>query len=139
MRTSTRRVVRFVLRHDNPGLPEHWVNQIAEHLLPAGTMRAVLRLYRSTRQEDMDALVEPLRGRDPDTLVVFGAADVYIPVEQAQRQLRVFPRARIEILPGVGHWAWLEQPDRVAGFVIPFLRERVGTATQRPNQPRGFE
>jgi pimeloyl-ACP methyl ester carboxylesterase len=133
MRTTTRPVARFVLRHDNPGLPEEWVNRIAEHLLPAGTKRAVLRLYRSTRQTDMDALVEPLRSRDPDTLVVFGAADVYIPVEQAQRQRRVFPRARIEILPGVGHWAWLEQPDQVAGCVVPFLRERVGKTAQKPN------
>ena len=126
MRATTRRVARMLIRHDNPGLPEHWVNRIVEHLLPAGTMRAVLRLYRSTRQEDMDVLVEPLRNRDLDALVVFGAADVYIPVDQAERQRRVFPRARIEILPGVGHWAWLEQPDQVAGFVVPFLRERVG-------------
>jgi pimeloyl-ACP methyl ester carboxylesterase len=81
----------------------------------------------------MDALVEPLRDRDPETLVVFGAADVYIPVEQAERQRRVFPRARVEILPGVGHWAWLEQPDRVAEFVIPFLHERVQATVQKTN------
>ena len=133
MRATTRRAARFVIRHDNPGLPQEWVNRIVEHLLPAGTKRAVLRLYRSTRQEDMDALVEPLRDRDPDTLVVFGAADVYIPVEQAERQRRVFPRARVETLPGVGHWAWLEQPDEVASLVVPFLRERVGTVVQKPH------
>ena len=133
MRATTRRAARFVIRHDNPGLPQEWVNRIVEHLLPAGTKRAVLRLYRSTRQEDMDALVEPLRDRDPDTLVVFGAADVYIPVEQAERQRRVFPRARVETLPGVGHWAWLEQPDQVASLVVPFLRERVGTVVQKPH------
>ena len=133
MRATTRRAARFVIRHVNPGLPQEWVNRIVEHLLPAGTKRAVLRLYRSTRQEDMDALVEPLRDRDPDTLVVFGAADVYIPVEQAERQRRVFPRARVETLPGVGHWAWLEQPDQVASLVVPFLRERVGTVVQKPH------
>ncbi len=133
MRTATRRLVRLVVGHDNPGLPPEWVDRITEHLLPAGTKRAVLRLYRSTRQEDLDGLVEPLRKRDPDTLVVFGAADVYIPVEQAERQLRVFPRAQVEILPGVGHWSWLEQPDRVAGFVVPFLRERVGLNVQKSN------
>ena len=133
MRASTRRLATLLLRHDNPGLSASWVRQIAEHLSPAATKRAVLRLYRSTRPEDMDALVEPLRDRDPETLVVFGAADVYIPVEQAERQRRVFPRARVEILPGVGHWAWLEQPDRVAEFVIPFLRERVGVATVKTN------
>jgi pimeloyl-ACP methyl ester carboxylesterase len=133
MRATTRRAARFVIRHDNPGLPQEWVNRIVEHLLPDGTKRAVLELYRSTRQEDMYALVEPLRDRDPDTLVVFGAADVYIPVELAERQRRVFPRARVETLPGVGHWAWLEQPDQVASLVVPFLRERVGTVVQKPH------
>jgi pimeloyl-ACP methyl ester carboxylesterase len=133
MSATTRRIGLFVIGHDNPGLPKQWANRIVEHLLPAGTKRAVLRLYRSTRQEDMDALVKPLRDLDPDTLVVFGAADVYIPVQQAERQLRVFPRARVEILPGVGHWAWLEQPDRVAGLVVPFLRERVGKVAQKPH------
>lgn len=133
MRATTSRVARFVVRHDNPGLPVEWADRIAGHLLPAGTKRAVLRLYRSTRHSDMDALVEPLRQCDPDTLVVFGAADVYIPAEQAQRQRRVFPRVRIETLPGVGHWAWLEQPDRVAGLVVPFLRERVGAEVQKIN------
>jgi pimeloyl-ACP methyl ester carboxylesterase len=33
-------------------------------------------------------------------------------------------------LPGVGHWAWLEQPDRIAGLVVPFLRARVGITAQ---------
>jgi len=138
MRATTRRIARFVMRHDNPGLPEAWVNQIAGHLTPAGTKRAVLRLYRSTRQADMDALVEPLRQRDPDALVVFGADDVYIPAEQAERQRRVFPRVRVETLPGVGHWAWLEQPDRVAEFVVPFLRERVGASVHNPSDTRRF-
>ncbi len=133
MRASTRRLATLLLRHDNPELSASWVRQIAEHLLPAATKRAVLRLYRSTRPEDMDAVVEPLRDRDPETLVVFGAADVYIPVEQADRQRRVFSRARVEILPGVGHWAWLEQPDRVAEFVIPFLHERVRATVQKTN------
>ncbi|KMO74651.1 hypothetical protein BST22_12995 [Mycolicibacterium chubuense] len=122
---STRAVARFVLRHDNPRLSDDWVDQIAGHMMSDGTKRAVLRLYRSTSRRDMDALVAPLRRADLDALVVFGAADVYIPVAQAQRQRRAFPRIGIEILPGVGHWAWLEEPDQVADHIVPFLRERV--------------
>jgi pimeloyl-ACP methyl ester carboxylesterase len=138
MRTSTPRVTRFILRHDNPGLPDYWVDKIAGHLMPRGTQRAVLRLYRSARQRQMDALVEPLRAADIDALVVFGDADVYIPAAQAERQRGPFPRVRIEMLPGVGHWAWLEQPDRVAEFVVPFLRERVGADAQQPTNTRRF-
>jgi pimeloyl-ACP methyl ester carboxylesterase len=138
MRASTPRIARFILRHDNPGLPDYCVDQIAGHLMPRGTKRAVLRLYRSARQRQMDALVEPLRAADLDALVVFGDADVYIPAVQAERQRGPFPRIRVEMLPGVGHWAWLEQPDRVAEFVVPFLRERVGTDAQQPTNTRRF-
>jgi pimeloyl-ACP methyl ester carboxylesterase len=132
MRATTPRIAHFIVRHDNPGLPDHWVDRIAGHLMPRGTKRAVLRVYRSARQRHMDALVEPLRAADLDALVVFGDADVYIPAVQAERQRAPFPRVRVEMLPGVGHWAWLEQPDRVAEFVVPFLRERVGKTAQRP-------
>jgi pimeloyl-ACP methyl ester carboxylesterase len=135
MRASNNRVANFVIRHDNPGLPDYWVDRIAGHLLPRGTKRAVLRLYRSTRQRHMDALIEPLRAANLDALVVFGDADVYI---QAVRQRRPFPRVRIEMLHGVGHWAWLEQPDRVAEFVVPFLRDRVGIDAQQRTKIRRF-
>jgi pimeloyl-ACP methyl ester carboxylesterase len=141
MRATNHTTARWLLRHDNPGLPGHWLDRIAGHLRPRGTRQAVLRLYRSSEVKQMDALVDPLRRRDPDTLVVWGDADVYLPAVLAERQRRVFPRARIEILPGVGHWAWLEQPDRVAELVVPFLRDRVGTTTnsQQPTMTGRFE
>ena len=126
---STRSAAQWLLRHDNPNLPDEWVERIAGHLMPRGTKRAVLRLYRSTHARQMDALVEPLRRRDPDTLVVWGDRDAYIPTTQAEKQRRVFPRARVAILPGVGHWSWLEQPDRVIDLVVPYLRDRVGAPT----------
>ena len=114
------------------------MQRIAGHAVPEGTKRAVLRLYRSTQLADMEALVDPFRERDLDALVVWGDADVYIPVEQAWRQREVFPRVRIEILPGVGHWAWLEQPDRVAELVVPFLRDRVGLSAENHYKTRRF-
>jgi hypothetical protein len=45
----------------------------------------------------MHALIKPLRQHDYDALVVWGAADVYLPERLAVQQRRVFPRARIEI------------------------------------------
>lgn len=123
MRLTTFAVAKGILGRDNPGLSEPWVEAVARHLVPAETKRAVLELYRSTRTADVEALAPRLRGHDIDALVVFGDADVYIPVEQAHRQTQAFPRAEIQVLPGVGHWCWLEQPDQVAAHVVPFLRQ----------------
>ena len=125
MRVLRPDLVRAQLARENPGLPRDWVAVLADHLQPRKTRRAVLRLYRSTRAADAEQLAARLRERDHDALVIFGDADAYIPVEQAHRQVRVFPRAEIAILPGLGHWCWLEDTDRVAGRLLPFLRERL--------------
>jgi hypothetical protein len=50
-------MVRWLLRHDNPELPEQWVARIADHL----------------------------RDRDIDTLVVWGDRDVSLPVGRTGR------------------------------------------------------
>lgn len=126
MRVLDQRTAARVLARENPGLSPQWVATIAGHMMPAKTRRAVLRLYRSARQGDMEQLAARLREHDHDALVVFGGADAYIPVEQAYRQREVFPRADIQILPGVGHWSWLEATDEVAARVVPFLQQRTG-------------
>jgi pimeloyl-ACP methyl ester carboxylesterase len=126
MRALNPRLAAAALARENPGLPPQWVQIISGHLLPPKTRRAVLRLYRSARSGDMDALAARLREADLDALVVFGDADAYLPADLASRQVEVFPRAQVHVLPGVGHWCWLEQPDLVAGHLAGFLRERLG-------------
>lgn len=125
MRLSMPAVMRAWLRHDNPGLPQHWVDEIVRHATPRGTKHAVLKLYRSTTEASIEALSPILRAADLPALVVWGANDVYVPVTQAAQQRRTFPKARTVILPGVGHWAWLEAPDQVRREVLPFLREQL--------------
>jgi len=126
MRALNPSLAARVLARENPGLPPQWVQVITGHLHPAKTRRAVLRLYRSARSGDMAALAARLREADHDALVLFGDADAYIPVDLARRQVEVFPRAQVHVLPGVGHWCWLEQPDLVAGHLAGFLSERLG-------------
>ena len=114
-----------LLARENPGLSLDWVQTIVRHLLPEKTRRAVLRLYRSTRPGDMEQLAARLRQHDHDALVLFGDADSYIPVEQTRRQVEAFPRVDVKILPGLGHWSWLENTDAVAEPLLTFLKERV--------------
>ena len=135
MRALNPRTVTALLARENPGLQRAWVSTVVGHLMPHKTRRAVLRLYRSVRPGDMELLAARLRPHDHDALVVFGDADAYIPVEQAYGQVQAFPRAEINILPGVGHWCWLEDTDGVAGHVLPFLRTRVGTTSKSTNHP----
>jgi pimeloyl-ACP methyl ester carboxylesterase len=136
-RMATRRAVSALLAHDNPGLHRDWVTRIANHLQPWGTRRAVLRLYRTTTYAMMDALVEPLRARDLPCLVVWGPQDVYLPAVQAERQREPFPSAQIHVIPGAGHWSFLERPDLVVPLVVGHLRTHHSTTRTVPGSSPG--
>lgn len=41
-------------------------------------------------------------------------------------QRRAFPDARVEVLPGSGHYPHLDDSAAVAGIVVPSLRDVVG-------------
>lgn len=126
--TATRPAFRLLVGRENPRLPRAALDRIYDSSRSWATKRAVLKLYRATPAKLAGALMEALRELDRPALVVWGAEDAYLPREQAERQRRSFPSARIEVLEGYGHWVFLEDPERVASLVVPFLREQLGTA-----------
>lgn len=127
MLATTRAGMRLLLRHGNPrGLPVEYIDQ-AYNSFDAGTRRAVLRLYRNTREtkNSMQEIADALRPLDLPALVVWGAHDPYISVDFAERQREVFPNAQLLILPDSGHWPFIDNPEAVATAVVPFLRSQL--------------
>jgi pimeloyl-ACP methyl ester carboxylesterase len=90
-----------------------------------GTRRAMRRFHNSTEPSAIERLAPALRRLDRPALVVWGAHDGFVPLEQAERQLESFPSAEIVVLEDSGHYPQLDDPDRVAGAVIPFLRRQL--------------
>ena len=92
--------------------------------LGVGTSRAPTDVYSTGVRNTLAAM----RSNGATKLAVisavpaWGTADAYLPSEQAQRQRQSFPSARIELLDGHGHWVFLEDPERAAAVVVPFLR-----------------
>lgn len=124
--STTRSGFRTLLGRDNPRLQPPMLDRLYDVSKAWPTKRAVLKIYRATPASAMGSLRDSLRVLDRPALVVFGTGDVYIPWQQAERQRESFPSARIELLEGLGHWPFLEDPARVAEVVIPFLREQAG-------------
>lgn len=125
--TTTRSAFGLSLRHGNPrGLPKAMVDRMYRDM-DWGTKRAVLRLYRAT--DNPGQMAEELgvvfRQLDMPALVIWGAADPYVPVRYAERQREFFPRARIVILEQSGHWPFADDPEAVAGVLIPFLQKQT--------------
>lgn len=127
MASTTKAGMRLLLKHGNPrGLPEKYFDHVYT-TFDRGTRRAVLRLYRNSRQLNDAArlLTQALRPLDLPALVIWGAHDPYISVEFAERQREVFPRADVKILKDSGHWPFADDPTSVAQLLIPFLRRHL--------------
>jgi len=135
MASTTKPAFKLLLGRDNPRLPPNAGERLYEAMRSWPTKRAVLKLYRATPAVAMGALRDPLRVLNRPALVVWGTGDVYIPWRQAQRQLESFPSATVQLLEGLGHWPFLEDPARVAEHVIPFLRGQVQAAVPADRTP----
>jgi pimeloyl-ACP methyl ester carboxylesterase len=138
MATASRPGFRLLLGRENPRLTRDQLDRIYDASRSRATKRAVLRLYRATPAAALAAPAAALRPLDRPALVIWGTQDAYVPREQAERQRRAFPSAQVELLEGNGHWVMLEDPERVASLVIPFLRRQLpgpATATGSPASP----
>lgn len=125
--TTTRFGFGFLIQRTNPrGLPKAMVDRMYRDM-DWGTKRAVLRLYRATNNPgQMAEMLGPLfRQLDVPALVIWGAADPYVPVRYAERQREFFPRARIVILEQSGHWPFADDPESVAAALVPFLQKQL--------------
>jgi pimeloyl-ACP methyl ester carboxylesterase len=121
------RLIRLMMRRQDPGLPHAALDQIANHTMVPGTQRAVVRLYRSTGEDAIGKYTDRLKQFTGEVLIAWGDGDAYISNDQAEQQRRVFRHAQIQSVPGAGHWPWLEQPDLVAGYLTAFLRKQTAT------------
>lgn len=136
MATASRPGFRLLLGRENPRLTRDQLDRIYDASRSWATKRAVLRLYRATTAAELAAPAAALRPLDCPALVIWGTRDAYVPREQAERQRQAFPSAQIELFEGHGHWVMLEDPERVASLVIPFLRRQLpGPATAAGSPP----
>lgn len=120
--TNRRGFGRVINRGQATPLPEAFVDQLFDEASGA-TGRTVLRLYRATPAERLNALDRKFRMLNPPALVIWGDGDVYLPARYAQRQVENFPSADIHVLEGCGHWPHAEQPEAVEELLVSFLHQ----------------
>jgi pimeloyl-ACP methyl ester carboxylesterase len=117
---------RYTLRrasaesNSTPGpLGEAWLDTVLDHF-DQGTQRAILRLYRSSPAEVLATAGSDLGLLTMPTLVVWGAADPYIPARFGAQYARTLPNAELVEISDAGHVPWLDRPD-VIDRVTEFL------------------
>ena len=136
--TATRPLFRFLTNlGQKRKLPRSFLDHAYDVNFTRATRRAVLKLYRATPDPGGDGRrqAEALRPHDIPALVVWGARDPYIGVEVAPRQQDAFPRAQVHVFEDSGHWPFVDDPERTAQVVIPFLREQTASSLPK-GEPR---
>jgi pimeloyl-ACP methyl ester carboxylesterase len=123
---TTKPAMRVALRRGQPRpLPEQAIDLFYAGNKDKGTQRAILRLYRASPPSQMEEIAAPLRGLHRPTLVVWGAHDPYIKVEQAERQRQTFDVTEVVVLEESGHWPMWDAPDELEAAVVPFLARQL--------------
>lgn len=120
--TTTRRAFALTLRQargDRSPMPDEFIDSIWRYW-NRGTRAAFLRLYRHADPPRLAAAGADLDKLACPSLVLWGDRDIYLPTKFAEAYASTLPDAKLEILPGVGHWPWIDDPsviDRVVDFV----------------------
>jgi len=124
MGTTNRFTLKLSSNESNvtPGpMPEAWLRSVLDHF-DQGTQRAILRLYRSSPSEVLEAAGRGLAELHLPALVAWGMKDPYIPSRFGADYATVLPDAELVEYPDAGHWAWLDCPDLI-DRVTAFLSE----------------
>ena len=70
---------------------------------------------------DAGAALASLKEIRASVLVVVGELDALTGVSVAQRFVEVLPEATIAVVPGAGHFPWVDAPVAFRSAVAPFL------------------
>jgi len=72
-------------------------------------------------------IVDQLQRINAPTLVSVGELDPVTPVAAAEEIVRALPEGlgRLEVVPGAGHFTWLDAPDRYWPIIIEFVHSAV--------------
>jgi pimeloyl-ACP methyl ester carboxylesterase len=120
--TTTRSSMTLLMRQargDRSPMPPEFVDMVWRHW-DRGTRAATLALYRHADPDRLAAAGADLGRLACPALVLWGDRDPYLPTRFAEDYARALPDAELEIMEGVGHWPWIDDPrvvDRVLSFI----------------------
>jgi pimeloyl-ACP methyl ester carboxylesterase len=134
-RLWTRRLVALALRESRGdwGRPDPDLVEIVWGNLDAGTARAILALYRSAPERELELAGRGLAALTAPALVVWGLRDRYCHGRFGRAYAERLPDATLLELPEAGHWPWREDPS-VVDRVVAFLE---AGAQPSPSEARG--
>jgi pimeloyl-ACP methyl ester carboxylesterase len=106
-------------RGDRSRMPPEFIDMIWRHW-DKGTKDATLALYRHADPQRLAAAGRDLAKLTCPALVLWADRDIYLPLRFGEAYAAALPDAELEMLSGMGHWPWVEDPrliDRILRFL----------------------
>jgi pimeloyl-ACP methyl ester carboxylesterase len=113
--TTTRWGMERTLRQargDRAPMPPEFVDMVWRGW-DRGTQRAVLALYRHANPDRLALAGKDLTRLTCPSLIIWGDRDLYLPTRFAEAYTQALPSSQLKVVPGAGHWPWLEQPQLI--------------------------
>jgi pimeloyl-ACP methyl ester carboxylesterase/2-polyprenyl-6-methoxyphenol hydroxylase-like FAD-dependent oxidoreductase len=132
LRTSRYAALRraFTAPEGRPGaFSAEDIERYVEAAARPGALTAGINYYRALFRQAPRQAQASLRRIEAPVLVIWGERDPYLGRELASPDGAWVPNARVERLPQAGHWAQLEEPERVNALLLEFLARPPGPAT----------
>jgi pimeloyl-ACP methyl ester carboxylesterase len=112
-------------RATRPFFYGRWDARTQEHAASAdrqSSKRALLGFGFGAEQIDLPALLAGLRDVTASVLVVGGERDTLTGVESVRLVADSFPTSVTAVVPGAGHFPWIDEPAGFVSAVLPHLR-----------------
>jgi len=115
---------RFVLRrlfHDAKKLSEERIARHADFLDELGSYNSFVECAKQLVPANPDSISALIKTIEVPTLILWGANDTAIPVEQGERLRRDISTSRLVIIPNCGHIPHEEAPEESLEAILNFL------------------
>jgi pimeloyl-ACP methyl ester carboxylesterase len=122
--TTTRSSMALLMRQargDRSAMPRGFLDMVWSHW-DKGTRAATLALYRHADPDRLAEAGSNLNALACPSLVLWGDRDPYLPTRFAEAYAQALPNSQLEMVPGTGHWPWIDNPD-VIEKVLDFVNQ----------------
>lgn len=109
------------LRAFSPGMDDADLDEYYRPFTTPEGRAAQLELYRSGEFSELVPYEGELAALNVPTLILWGADDAFARVASAHRFKKEIPRAELELLDGVGHFAPDDAPEEFSRRVVAFF------------------
>jgi haloalkane dehalogenase len=121
MQQQTPDTARAVLRGASAGMDDEALDEYVRAFATDEGRLAMLDLYRSGNFEELAPYEGRLAALGVPTLVLWGEDDPFAPLAGARRFVEQIPGARLEVVPGAGHFVADDEPEAFAQALVRFL------------------